>query len=279
MYNHLLSQPVKYEVDQHQTLHLSLPDEVSDFAILPALSQPIAEVIVKELKFNNANVLQGATIILTCQPLFKVSVQEQINTIVDNDHNLISQLKRGVGQGFRLYTRSGVAPKKSATMLRQGTTLVFSFAEGLQIKVKGQLGDAIKLEDDFRLNQEPKALMHARAILARSFNYEDAPATIAINMSEIEQVRAEITAYLSSEHNKVNAVIAAQLIKLDNLLSHKHRWLLRTYSQSQQRTNFATAANELSKNVEDLQRKLECFSLLAPADVSQMVDKLTEEHE
>ncbi|WP_144208768.1 hypothetical protein [Shewanella donghaensis] len=280
MYNHLLSQPIKYEVNQQQTLYINLPDGVSDFAILPALSQPIAEFVVNELIFDQSNKLIKAYFILTCQPLFVVSVVDKRDKQEPNPSLSLDprQLKRSLGQGFRLYTRTGLAPKFSAAMLRQGVSLDFLFDDNFSIVLSEQVCEAIQLENDFRLNQEPKELMMAKAILARNFDYQDSPAIIAINISEIELVRADISSYLSEDINKVHAVIAAQLLKLDNLLNHKQQWLLRTYSQSQQRTNYASAANELTKDVEDLQRKLECFSLLAPADVSLMVDKLTEDN-
>ncbi|MCC4832373.1 hypothetical protein LMH66_06985 [Shewanella sp. 10N.7] len=280
MYNHLFSQPVKYQINQGQTLLIALADDVSDFILLPALSQPLAEIIICESEDE-----QCSSFILTCQPFFKVDV---INSQIDSqvDSQIVEQpekaeFKRTFGQGFRLYARVGVAPRISAELLRKGIGLSFT-AEGtpqkqINIGYLQSVCESINLESDLRLNQEPKELMMAKAILARNFDYEESPENLAINISEIEQVRADINLYLAEERNKVHAIIAAQLLKLDNLLNHKQQWLLRTYSQSQQRTNYASAANELSKDVEDLQRKLECFSLLAPADVSLMVDKLTED--
>ncbi|MEZ9139282.1 MULTISPECIES: hypothetical protein [unclassified Shewanella] len=272
MYNHLFSQPVKYQINQGQTLLIALADDVSDFILLPALSQPLAEIIICESEDE-----QCSSFILTCQPFFKVDVID--SQIVEQPEK--AEFKRTFGQGFRLYARVGVAPRISAELLRKGIGLSFT-AEGtpqkqINIGYLQSVCESINLESDLRLNQEPKELMMAKAILARNFDYEESPENLAINISEIEQVRADINLYLAEERNKVHAIIAAQLLKLDNLLNHKQQWLLRTYSQSQQRTNYASAANELSKDVEDLQRKLECFSLLAPADVSLMVDKLTED--
>ncbi|MCL1068757.1 hypothetical protein L2735_18475 [Shewanella olleyana] len=293
MYNHLFSQPIKYNISKDQTLSIALADDVSDFILLPALSQPLAEIIICES--DNA---ESASFILTCQPFFNVEVlthqadvlaSEMVNVdltnfVADNDLETSLPLEvfnRTFGQGFRLYSRVGVAPRISAKLLRKGVMLSFSVEDIRQnlisIKYQQSVCESVTLEQDLRLNQEPKELMMAKAILARNFDYEEPPATLALNISEIEQVRADINVYLAEERNKVHAIIAAQLLKLDNLLNHKQQWLLRTYSQSQQRTNYATAANELSKDVEDLQRKLECFALLAPADVSLMVDKLTEE--
>ncbi|KPZ72606.1 hypothetical protein AN944_00848 [Shewanella sp. P1-14-1] len=326
MYNHLFSQPIQYEIKPNQSLLVSLADDVSDFVLLPALSQPLAEIIISELPSHTNE--QGASIILTCQPFFTVSHVESLNDKDTHDQEILDKeqldqgkvnkaseatasagyslnsvpdtspksdtishqcdvskhlgkVTRALGQGCRLYARVGIAPRISAAMLRKGVRLTFSFIhsdEGVVIEYEQSVCEAITLEKDLRLNQEPKELIMAKAILARNFDYEEPPATIALNISEIEQVRADISHYLSEERNKVHAIIAAQLLKLDNLLNHKQQWLLRTYSQSQQRTNYASAANELSKDVEDLQRKLECFALLAPADVSLMVDKLTEDN-
>ncbi|WP_153916211.1 hypothetical protein [Shewanella sp. TC10] len=293
MYNHLFSQPVKYNINKDQTLSIALADDVSDFILLPALSQPLAEIIICE-----SEGAESASFILTCQPFFNVEVLPQSaddlvcavpntdlsNLITDGDldpSQPLEEFNRTLGQGFRLYARVGVAPRISAKLLRKGVVLSFS-VEDIQhnlisIRYQQSVCESVTLEQDLRLNQEPKELMMAKAILARNFDYEESPENLAINISEIEQVRADINVYLAEERNKVHAIIAAQLLKLDNLLNHKQQWLLRTYSQSQQRTNYATAANELSKDVEDLQRKLECFTLLAPADVSLMVDKLTED--
>ncbi|GIU52713.1 hypothetical protein [Shewanella sp. KT0246] len=294
MYNHLFSQPVKYQINQGQTLLIALAEDVSDFILLPALSQPLAEIIICE-----SHCAQSASFILTCQPFFKVEVlDERLNFPAAIDPAVIDEAEiesdtesspqainftfnRALGQGFRLYAKIGIAPRISAQSLRKGVGLSFDVKNLSQnlvsVSYQHSVCESVNLEQDLRLNQEPKELMMAKAILARNFDYEEPPATLALNISEIEQVRADINLYLSQTHHKVHAVIAAQLLKLDNLLNHKQQWLLRTYSQSQQRTNYATAANELSKDVEDLQRKLECFTLLAPADVSLMVDKLTEE--
>ena len=52
---------------------------------------------------------------------------------------------------------------------------------------------------------------------------------------------------------------------------------MRTYHQSLERPSLSRASNQASLDVEKLQQKLECYNLLAPSHVTELVNQLSDD--
>ncbi|MCS6235593.1 hypothetical protein G3495_10720 [Shewanella baltica] len=273
MYHQFLNEPMVLDAEKASILTLRLPDDISDFIVLQAISAPLLEVVV----IAEAGTPQN--IAIRFQPFMGLKVE----SLPQSAQAFNTPITRSLGQGFRLYTRMGTAAKFCAAELRRGVSFTLDVTNrlgaencltfALQADSKFEL---VPLEADLRVLHEPKALMVAKALLARQYDYAASSESLAIYMTEIEQVRLELQAFLRGELGQCHASLADEVLRLDPLLLQKQQWLFRTYTHMFERPNYNRAANDVD-NTDKLLRKLECYELLAPPELIQMVDRLMED--
>ncbi|ABS07846.1 hypothetical protein [Shewanella baltica] len=273
MYHQFLNEPMVLDAEKASILTLRLPDDISDFIVLQAISAPLLEVVV----IAEAGTPQN--IAIRFQPFMGLKVE----SLPQSAQAFNIPITRSLGQGFRLYTRMGTAAKFCAAELRRGVSFTLDMTNrlgaencltfALQADSKFEL---VPLEADLRVLHEPKALMVAKALLARQYDYAASSESLAIYMTEIEQVRLELQAFLRGELGQCQASLADEVLRLDPLLLQKQQWLFRTYTHMFERPNYSRAAND-ADNTDKLLRKLECYELLAPPELIQMVDRLMED--
>ncbi|WP_418357038.1 MULTISPECIES: hypothetical protein [Shewanella] len=266
MHQHIFTQPIVSEIKQPTLLTIRLLDSVSDLLVLSAMTNPIAEFVVSQVSALEA------TLIVRHQPFVELCYH--------NTHHVADKYDqmRSLGQGARLYPMMGIAPRVCIEQLREGITVNIQADEHVYFSLGSCTRfELISLEQDLRILSEPQALVMAKAILGRKFDYEEPSSMLAVHISEVEQVRRDLREYLKGESGKIHPGVSTELLKLDHLLQNKHQWLLRTYHQSLERPNLGRSSNEQLSNIEQLQRKLDCFELLAPKDVSDMVNKLSDD--
>ncbi|ABN61215.1 hypothetical protein G3485_07870 [Shewanella baltica] len=273
MYHQFLNEPMVLDAEKASILTLRLPDDISDFIVLQAISAPLLEVVV----IAEAGTPQN--IAIRFQPFMGLKVE----SLPQSAQAFNTPITRSLGQGFRLYTRMGTAAKFCAAELRRGVSFTLDMTNrlgaencltfALQADSKFEL---VPLEADLRVLHEPKALMVAKALLARQYDYAASSESLAIYMTEIEQVRLELQAFLRGELGQCHASLADEVLRLDPLLLQKQQWLFRTYTHMFERPNYNCAANDVD-NTDKLLRKLECYELLAPPELIQMVDRLMED--
>ncbi|GGQ12987.1 hypothetical protein [Shewanella litoralis] len=266
MHQHIFTQPIVSEIKQPTLLTLRLLESVSDLLVLSAMTNPIAEFVVSQVNATQA------TLIVRHQPFVEL-VYQHTKQVADKYDQI-----RSLGQGTRLYPTLGVAPRVCIDQLRKGITVDIQADEHVYFSLDSLARfELISLEQDLRILSEPHALVMAKAILGRKFDYDEPSSMLAVHISELEQVRRDLREYLKGESGKIHPGVSTELLKLDHLLQNKHQWLLRTYHQSLERPNLGRSSNEQLCNIEQLQRKLDCFELLAPKDVSDMVNKLSDD--
>ncbi|MGI2208078.1 hypothetical protein ACROAD_07315 [Shewanella baltica] len=273
MYHQFLNEPMVLDAEKASILTLRLPDDISDFIVLQAISAPLLEVVV----IAEAGTPQN--IAIRFQPFMGLKVE----SLPQSAQAFNKPITRSLGQGFRLYTRMGTAAKFCAAELRRGVSFTLDMTKrlgaenyltfALQADSKFEL---VPLEADLRVLHEPKALMVAKALLARQYDYAASSESLAIYMTEIEQVRLELQAFLRGELGQCHASLTDEVLRLDPLLLQKQQWLFRTYTHMFERPNYNRAANDVD-NTDKLLRKLECYELLAPPELIQMVDRLMED--
>jgi len=273
MYHQFLNEPMVLDAEKASILTLRLPDDISDFIVLQAISAPLLEVVV----IAEAGTPQN--IAIRFQPFMGLKVE----SLPQSAQAFNTPITRSLGQGFRLYTRMGTAAKFCAAELRRGVSFTLDMTNrlgaencltfALQADSKFEL---VPLEADLRVLHDPKALMVAKALLARQYDYAASSESLAIYMTEIEQVRLELQAFLRGELGQCHASLTDEVLRLDPLLLQKQQWLFRTYTHMFERPNYNRAANDVD-NTDKLLRKLECYELLAPPELIQMVDRLMED--
>ncbi|MGW7675941.1 hypothetical protein [Shewanella sp. S23-S33] len=280
MYHQFLNEPMVLDVENTSILTLRLPDDVSDFIVSQAISAPLLEIIV----IAEAGIQQN--IVIRFQPFMGLKVE----SLPQSPQAFNTPITRSLGQGFRLYTRMGTAAKFCAAELRRGVSFTLDTTRhldadndligansyltfALQANSKFEL---VPLEADLRVLHEPKALMVAKALLARHYDYAASSESLAIYMTEIEQVRLELQAFMRGELGQCHASLADEVLRIDPLLLQKQQWLFRTYTHMFERPNYSRAANDVD-NTDKLLRKLECYELLASPELTLMVDRLMED--
>ncbi|SIQ89331.1 hypothetical protein SAMN05421840_105173 [Shewanella morhuae] len=273
MYHHFLNEPIVLDVEKTSILTLRLPDDISDFMVLQAISAPLLEIIV----IANADALKNITV--RFQPFMGLTVE----SLSKSSQAFNAPVTRCIGQGFRLYTRMGTAAKFCAAELRRGVSFSLDMANcqnldncltfALQADSKFEL---VPLETDLRVLHEPKVLLVAKALLARQYDYATSSESIAIDMAEIEQVRLELQKFVRGDLGQCHAGLADEALRLTPLLMQKQQWLFRTYTHMFERPNYNRSAND-TDNTDKLLRKLECYELLAPPELVQMVGRLMED--
>ena len=273
MYHQFLNEPMVLDVENTSILTLRLPDDVSDFIVSQAINAPLLEIIV----IAEAGIQQN--IVIRFQPFMGLKVE----SLPQSPQAFNTPITRSLGQGFRLYTRMGTAAKFCAAELRRGVSFTLDTTRhlgadndltfALQANSKFEL---VPLEADLRVLHEPKALMVAKALLARHYDYAASSESLAIYMTEIEQVRLELQAFMRGELGQCHASLADEVLRIDPLLLQKQQWLFRTYTHMFERPNYSRAANDVD-NTDKLLRKLECYELLASPELTLMVDRLMED--
>lgn len=269
MFNQFFSQPLVFEVHRSCRLCFRLPPEVSDFVLLQLLSVPLAEVMVSEWDSHR----QRGSITVRHQPCLELQNLEYVGSETAS----AALMARTLGQGLRLYFRMGLSPDRCATGLREGVGVDLSLADGCVFSLQDDRTlDLLSLEQDLRVFQEPRELMMAKALLGRQYDYGARPEMLAIHLTELERIRHDLLNYLKSESGRLHPGLSAESLALDAMLQKKRQWLMRVYSQSMERPSYARAANETS-DLERLRRQLECYELLAPPQVTEMVRQLADD--
>lgn len=280
MYHQFLNEPMVLDIEKASILTLRLPDDVSDFIVSQAINAPLLEIII----IAEAGIQQN--IVIRFQPFMGLKVE----SLPQSPQAFNTPITRSLGQGFRLYTRMGTAAKFCAAELRRGVSFTLDTTRhldadndligadsyltfALQANSKFEL---VPLEADLRVLHEPKALMVAKALLARHYDYAASSESLAIYMTEIEQVRLELQAFMRGELGQCHASLADEVLRIDPLLLQKQQWLFRTYTHMFERPNYSRAANDVD-NTDKLLRKLECYELLASPELTLMVDRLMED--
>lgn len=273
MYHQFLNEPMVLDIEKASILTLRLPDDVSDFIVSQAINAPLLEIIVTA----EAGIQQN--IVIRFQPFMGLKVE----SLPQSPQAFNTPITRSLGQGFRLYTRMGTAAKFCAAELRRGVSFTLDTTRhlgadndltfALQANSKFEL---VPLEADLRVLHEPKALMVAKALLARHYDYAASSESLAIYMTEIEQVRLELQSFMRGELGQCHASLADEVLRIDPLLLQKQQWLFRTYTHMFERPNYSRAANDVD-NTDKLLRKLECYELLASPELTLMVDRLMED--
>lgn len=266
MYPHIYTQPTTIHLTQPCNLKLTAKQDIDDLLILACISNPLIEFVV-------SNVHQSQCSLITRQQPF-------LNVELVDAHQIAEQFDytRTQGQALRLYSKNGIAPSIVIDALRQGVELLIQ-ADGM---VYFSLDSAAKfelipLEQDVRIQTEPNVLTMAKCILGHPFEQTDSSQKIALQISEVMHVRQEISDYFKAQVGKIHSAVSDELLKIDQLLQNKHQWLLRRYHQLIDRPGLSKASNDSSDDVEMLKHKLECYELLAPSDVTVLVNQLNEE--
>lgn len=219
MYHQFLNEPMVLGVAKASILTLRLPDDVSDFIVSQAINAPLLEIIVIAEAGSQQN------IVIRFQPFMGLKVE----SLPQSPQAFNTPITRSLGQGFRLYTRMGTAAKFCAAELRRGVSFTLDTTRhlgadndligadsyltfALQANSKFEL---VPLEADLRVLHEPKALMVAKALLARHYDYAASSESLAIYMTEIEQVRLELQAFMRGELGQCHASLADEVLRID----------------------------------------------------------------
>lgn len=266
MHHQYLNEPMVLDVGQSSTLTLTLPSNISDFIVLEAMGAPLLELIV-------VSETPQPQIAVRFQPILGL----KLNAEIVEATSFAASTSRSLGQGVRLYHRLGTAPKFCAQELRAGIAIKVDAQAGISVSLQAASKfELVALESDGRGLHEPKVLMMAKAILAREYDYNATAESLAVCLTEIEQIRLELQAFLRGELGHCHTGLAEEAVRLDPLLQQKRQWLFRTYTHMFERPNFSRAAND-GLNIDKALRKLECFELLASPELLQMVERLMED--
>ncbi|QFU22489.1 hypothetical protein FM038_010180 [Shewanella eurypsychrophilus] len=263
MFEPLLTQPEIITVNGPSRFQFRLKDTISDIGLLQALSAHIGEFITVEVN-SKLSVLYRLHPFLSLEVL---PLEQKLSTNVRS-------LKRGCGQGWRLFSGLGISPSLCSQQLRAGLNIDIEFDEYAQFSM-GQVSNwhLIPLEEDVRLFHEPKELMHARAIMSREALKEPDTEQILLELSEVESIRSDLSRFACSELVMRNPEFSIEVLKLDAQLLQKKQWLSRTFNQSVERHNWQNASNHAESN--DVQmRKLEYYRLLSTPAVNDMIEQL-----
>ncbi|QYJ73778.1 hypothetical protein [Shewanella sp. FJAT-52076] len=294
MFNQYFRLPELISIDPEQSSShflLNLTDDVSDFVLMQALRAPLIELVVTRTD-------TGAEFLLRLQPGFSLfshpvlngDVQGQSAIAGDKGQGAIAgqvtsghapeHLLRGQGQGLRVYANSTRAPARLLERLRRGLLITLAPEQsesgllGIRLDGEGEF-NLVALETDLRLCEEPLILQNAKSVLAREPDYGASSAALALLITELEQARLELVAYLSGID--CHPGLAAEAMCIEPMLSQRRQWLLRQYAESQERPKIGTSANDYGQNIDKLKRLLECYELLSTPEVNAMVLAIAEE--
>ncbi|MCL1143030.1 hypothetical protein [Shewanella gaetbuli] len=263
MHQHIFNHPQVIQISKPTLMKVRLAENVDDLLILACLSNPLFELLISQIEGSTT------TLLIRQQPFIDIEYEQ---TIVLAEHYDVCRTE---GQGVRLYSRMAVAPRLCIEQLRQGIDILVQADKQVFLSCDAsKRHELIPLELDLRLLSEPEVLVIAKSILGHTSAFEQSSAMLAIQISEIEQVRRDIREYMRGESGKIHPGVSTELLKLDHLLQNKHQWLLRSYHQSLERPNLSNASNEPTMDIEKLEQKLACYNVLAPSDVTELVNQL-----
>ncbi|MBR9727779.1 hypothetical protein ACFOD0_02465 [Shewanella intestini] len=276
MNRHTHTLPKLFELHNHCKLVISIAPQLDDLAMLAQIGNPFLELIVNDISCGQAKLLiKQAPIVdveLVSHEANRASMLKQNG---DDSDNIIT---RTLGQGFRLYAKLGSDPRNQISALKQGITLSIVVNETLELSNNSDAKfQWIALEHDFRQQKDIDVLTKAHAIIARGFAAEQTSNALALQITELEQVRREINTLLKQQQGCAYQNLYEEMDKLDHLLHNKRQWLFRVYQQSLERNNLQHSANQHPVDIEALQHKLDCYALLSPKSVVDMVENLSEE--
>ncbi|MGL4612854.1 MAG: hypothetical protein ACRCVV_02895 [Shewanella sp.] len=273
MYHQYLNEPVVFELSHNTLVTLTLSEDISDFVVLQAMGGPLLELIVTQ---------EGPQpkIALRFQPLIGLTLDIQpLAPMALNGRHYAQSILRQQGQGLRLYSRMGIAPKFCAAQLRAGVAFKIAAEQGLSLALASASAakfELVSLEHDLRILHEPQVILLAKELLARQYDYEASSESLAVYMAEIEQVRTDLRALLQGELGESHGRLAEEALRLEPLLLQKRQWLFRSYTNMFERPNYSRAAND-AQHIDNALRKLECYELLASPELTQMVHRLMED--
>lgn len=275
---------------------LNLTHDVSDFVLMQVMRAPLMELVVTQTGTDAEFLLRlqvGFSLLPYQEPNDQVpNNDEQCQSVMADDkgQTAISDhmnsadaselLLRGQGQGLRVYANSSRTPARLLERLRTGLLITLAVEQrdsgllGVRLDGKGEF-NLVALEADLHLCEEPSVLKNAKYVLAREPEYGESSAALALLITELEQARLELVAYLSGV--ECHPGVAAEAMRIEPMLSQRRQWLLRQYAQSQERPKIGSSANDYGQNIDKLKRLLECYELLSTPEVNAMVLAIAEE--
>lgn len=273
MFEPLLTQPEILKLDHHSRLIVTLHESTSDFSLLQVMNGHIGEFIIVSISDDSLSVM------VRLPPFLSITVEPStadISSLLDDNR---AALTRSAGQGWRLFSALGISPKMCARQLREGLFIDVGFKSQAQFSiVQSKMWQIIALEQDNRLFHGPRELMRARALVARAVQHELKTEELLLEISELENVRSDLSTFSCSELVRRHPEISAEVTKLDAQLLRKKQWLSRSYNQSVERVSWQYSANHASIN--ELQtRKLEYYKLLSTTAINDMVQQLIVDEE
>ncbi|WP_076409588.1 hypothetical protein [Shewanella sp. UCD-KL12] len=275
MFEPLLTQPAIITLVNSASLKITLNENISDFGLFQAISGHLGEFIVVEISDTSMSLLYRLHPFLSLVTLpSDLSDPSDSSGASKPSNSFNPSLSRSGGQGWRLFSGLGVAPTISSQQLRAGLEIDVQFTNkvdfSLSSDAKWQL---VALEEDFRVFHGPRELVQARALVSRAFSYDSTTEQILLELSELENVRSDLSRFGNSELVLRHPDVSAEVLKLDAQLSRKKQWLSRSFNQSVERHNWQTASNQIATN--DVQtRQLEYYRLLSTPAVNEMVHQL-----
>lgn len=260
---------------------LNLTDDVSDFVLMQVMRAPLIELVVTQTGTDAEFLLRlqaGFSLLPYQEPNDQVpNNEEQCQSVIVDDKGQTAiadhmnradaseHLLRGQGQGLRVYANSSRTPARLLARLRRGLLITLAVEQrdsgllGVRLDGEGEF-NLVALETDLHLCEGPSVLKNAKYVLAREPEYGESSAALALLITELEQARHELVAYLSGV--ECHPGVAAEAMRIEPMLSQRRQWLLRQYAQSQERPKIGTSANDYGQNIDKLKRLLECYELL-----------------
>ncbi|WP_299789150.1 hypothetical protein [uncultured Shewanella sp.] len=273
MFEPLLTQPEILTLDHHSRLIVTLHESTSDFSLLQAINGHIGEFIIVSVAKDALSVM------VRLHPFLSVVVEPssvELTSVFDGD---TGTLDRGVGQGWRLFSALGTSPSMCARQLREGLFIDVAFDNRAQFSIaESRMWQIVALEQDNRLFHGPRELQQAKALVARAVQHDSTTEQLLLEISELEVVRGDLTAFSRSELVSRHPELSGEVTKLDAQLLRKKQWLSRSYNQSVERVSWQYSANQASKS-EAQARKLEFYKLLSTPAVNEMVEQLIVDEE
>lgn len=269
MFEPLLTQPAIITLVNSATLKITLNENISDFGLFQAISGHLGEFIVVEVSDASMSLLYRLHPFLSL-----ATVPSHSSGKSKSSNSLNPNLSRSCGQGWRLFSGLGVAPTISSQQLRAGLEIDLQFTNKVDFSLASNAKwQIVALEEDYRVFHGPRELVQARALVSRAFSYDSTTEQILLELSELENVRSDLSRFGNSELVLRHPDVSAEVLKLDAQLSRKKQWLSRSFNQSVERHNWQTASNQIATN--DVQtRQLEYYRLLSTPAVNEMVHQL-----
>lgn len=272
MFEPLLTQPEILKINHHSRLIVTLHESTSDFSLLQVMNGHIGEFIIVSISDDALSVM------VRLHPFLSITVETSTAEVTALPGNK-DVLTRSVGQGWRLFSALGISPKMCARQLREGLFIDVGLKSQAQFSiVQSRMWQIIALEQDNRLFHGPRELMRAKALVARLVQHELNTEELLLEISELENVRSDLSAFSCSELVRRHPEISAEVTKLDAQLLRKKQWLSRSYNQSVERVSWQYSANQAS-NSEVQARKLEYYKLLSTPAINDMVQQLIVDEE